>query len=72
MKNATLEILPIPFIIIIMFYIRKFDIAVLGLRELFDWVVDVRYDWAKLSETSVLSSKGRVKKKVENSTLRLS
>ena len=26
-------------------FFRKFDIAVLGLRELFDWVVDSREDW---------------------------
>ena len=26
-------------------FFRKFDIAVLGLRELFDWVVDTRDDW---------------------------
>jgi len=26
-------------------FFRKFDIAVLGLRELFDWVVDVSDDW---------------------------
>jgi len=28
-------------------FFRKFDIAVLGLRELFDWVVDVSDDWQK-------------------------
>merc|ERR1711936_926920 len=26
-------------------FFRKFEIAVLGLRELFDWVVDTRHDW---------------------------
>ena len=26
-------------------FFRKFDVAVLGLRELFDWVVDTRDDW---------------------------
>ena len=26
-------------------FFRKFEIAVLGLRELFDWVVDTRDDW---------------------------
>ena len=29
----------------VMEFFRKFDIAVLGLRELFDWVVDTRDDW---------------------------
>eukprot|EP00092_Neocalanus_flemingeri_P021499 GFUD01023313.1.p1 GENE.GFUD01023313.1~~GFUD01023313.1.p1 ORF type:complete len:451 (+),score=177.27 GFUD01023313.1:1571-2923(+) len=38
-------------------FFRKFEMAVLGLRELFDWVVDTREDWEdRLDKLEVLAS----------------
>jgi len=38
-------------------FFRKLEVAVLGLKELFDWVVDTREDWeARLDQLEVIAS----------------